>query len=408
MTQEAILRMGTAATEAGENKAILRSTDLVVDQIYPGGRRGNAGDDPLVHILGVSNQGGFRHLGRREQPKLIVLTTTMNELHWPDSIDLETGVLTYYGDNRRPGQELHQTRRWGNEMLRDAFARGSNNLDRRHVPPIFVFRNTGNYRDVVFLGLAVPGAIGVRPAESLVATWHQLDGRRFQNYRATFTLLDAGRINRAWISDIQRGAAHTPNAPSAWSAWIEHGQHEPLRASSSQAYRSKAEQFPSSQKDVELINALIGHYEVDPVGFEWCAAEITRMLLPNISSIDVTRPSRDGGRDAVGRYRIGPLGSRVEVEFAMEAKCYSMHNSVGVRQTSRLISRLRHRQFGVMVTTSHVNSQAYKEIVDDGHPILIISANDIVCALRSFGIRNHSDLMEWLQSVDRKAGAAPP
>jgi len=398
--------MNAPPIEPADRTAALRFTDLVVDQVYQGGRRGNAGDDPLVPMLSVSNQGGFRHLGRRERPKLIVLTTTMNELDWPDSIDLETGVLTYYGDNRKPGQELHQTRRWGNEMLRDAFARGSNDLDRQEVPPILLFRNTGNYRDVVFLGLAVPGAIGVRPAESLVATWHQIGGMRFQNYRATFTILDAGRIDRAWISDIQRGTTLTCHAPPAWRAWIEHGQYEPLRASSSQAYRSRSEQAPVKREDLQLVEALVNHYESDPVGFEWCAAEITRMLLPSIASIDVTRPSRDGGRDAIGRYRIGPLGSRVEVEFAMEAKCYSPHNSVGVRQTSRLISRLRHRQFGVMITTSYVNSQAYKEIVDDGHPILIVSAVDIVLALRSFGIRSEIDLTEWLQAVDRKAGSA--
>lgn len=220
MNRDAPFHMNAPHIEPADRSAALRFTDLVVDQVYQGGRRGNAGDDPLVPMLSVSNQGGFRHLGRRERPKLIVLTTTMNELDWPDSIDLETGVLTYYGDNRKPGQELHQTRRWGNEMLRDVFARGSNDVDRQEVPPILLFRNTGNYRDVVFLGLAVPGAIGVRPAESLVATWHQIGGKRFQNYRATFTILDAGRIDRAWISDIQRGTALTSHAPPAWRAWM--------------------------------------------------------------------------------------------------------------------------------------------------------------------------------------------
>jgi hypothetical protein len=33
----------------------------------------------------------------------------------------------------------------------------------------------------------------------------------------------------------------------------------------------------------------------------------------------------------------------------------------GVREMSRLISRLRHRQFGVLVTTSYVDNQAYRE-----------------------------------------------
>lgn len=378
----------------------LRSTSLTVDLVYKGGRRGNAGDDPLGPMLGVSNQGGFRHLGRRERPKLIVLTTTMNELDWPDSLDLETGVLTYFGDNRKPGQELHQTRRWGNEMLRDAFARSQDDRLRREVPPILVFRNTGTYRDVVFVGLAVPGALGVRPTESLVATWHQYGGRRFQNYRALLTILDAGTISRDWITDIYRGTPHTQNAPATWVSWVAHGRYAPLRAQTTQKYRSKADQIPTAADDLRIIGTLSDYYRLDPIAFERCAARITRILLPNTTSLDVTRPSRDGGRDAVGRYRIGPYGSRVEVDFAMEAKCYSLDNAVGIRQTSRLISRLRHRQFGILITTSYVNNQAYQEIVDDNHPVLIVSAIDIVNALKSSGIANPVDLLAWLNSDD--------
>lgn len=378
----------------------LSSGDLVVDSVYAGGRRGNAGDDPLAPLLGVSNQGGFRHIGRRELPKMIVLTTTMNEPDWPDSLDLETGVLTYFGDNRTPGQALHETRRWGNEMLRDAFARGQTDQLRREVPPILVFRNTGTYRDVVFVGLAVPGALGVQPAESLVATWHQASGRRFQNYRALFTILDVAKIDRAWLLDIHRGEPHSQNAPRAWCNWIKYGRYEPLRARSNHKYRSKMEQLPSKPEDARLINCLVDHYRANPVAFEQCAARITRMLLPGTTALDLTRPSRDGGRDAVGRYRIGPPGSRVEVDFAMEAKCYSSDCAVGIKHTSRLISRLRHRQFGVLITTSYVNSQAYKEIVDDDHPVLIVSAVDIVSTLRSNGIAGTSDLLNWLTADD--------
>jgi len=331
---------------------------------------------------------------------MIVLTTTMNELDWPDFLDPETGVLTYYGDNRKPGQELHQTRRWGNQMLRDAFARSCDDKLRAEVPPIFVFRNTGTYRDVVFVGLAVPGALGIRPSEGLVATWHQLRGSRFQNYRAFLTILDAGKICRSWIDDVKRGEPHTAHAPAAWSSWIAHGRYEPLKAHLSQAFRSKSSQLPTKPDDLKLMHALIAHYKTDPIAFERCAARTTQMLLPSITSLDLTRPSRDGGRDAIGRYRIGPFGSRVEVEFAMEAKCYSMENAVGVKQTARLISRLRHRQFGVLFTTSYVNAQAYKEIVEDGHPVLVVSAIDIITALRASGISTTTALLDWLEAED--------
>lgn len=66
---------------------------------------------------------------------------------------------------------------------------------------------------------------------------------------------------------------------------------------------------------------------------------------------------------------------------------------------SRLISRIRYRQFGIMITTGYVDNQAYSEVVDDGHPILIVTASDIAAILRNNTI-NSSNIEEWLQSID--------
>lgn len=109
--------------------------------------------------------------------------------------------------------------------------------------------------------------------------------------------------------------------------------------------------------------------------------------------------TRDGGRDAIGYYRIGDGASAVLVEFALEAKCYSLKNSVGVKEISRLISRLRHRQFGILVTTSFVATQAYKEIREDEHPIVIICARDISKLLMRYGINDLSAIDKWLNSL---------
>jgi hypothetical protein len=46
----------------------------------------------------------------------------------------------------------------------------------------------------------------------------------------------------------------------------------------------------------------------------------------------------------------------VKIDFALEAKCNAETNSVGVREVSRLISRLRHRNFDVFVTPAYFNS----------------------------------------------------
>ena len=66
---------------------------------------------------------------------------------------------------------------------------------------------------------------------------------------------------------------------------------------------------------------------------------------------------------------------------------------------SRLISRIRYRQFGIMVTTSSIDAQAYSEVVEDGHPILLVTASDIASVLRKNAITSHN-IKEWLLSVD--------
>ena len=99
----------------------LDQRDLVVDAVYEGGRKGNSSDDPLPGLLGVSNQGGFRYLGSKNVLKLVVLTTSFDDPNWPDELDPVSGLFTYYGDNKIPGKELHDTPRFGNQILRDLF-----------------------------------------------------------------------------------------------------------------------------------------------------------------------------------------------------------------------------------------------------------------------------------------------
>jgi hypothetical protein len=146
-----------------------------------------------------------------------------------------------------------------------------------------------------------------------------------------------------------------------------------------------------------MLEALYGYFK-DPVAFEPCACKIAQIMDSNIVSIETTRRTRDGGRDAVGKYRVGPIGSGIELEFALEAKRYKMTSAVGVKETSRLISRIKHREFGIFVTTSYVGDQAYKEIIEDEHPVVIISGKDIIEILLNAGIGSVEHLKEWLSA----------
>jgi hypothetical protein len=374
----------------------LHTTDLHVDALYQGGRAGNAGDDPLPRLLRVDSQGGFRKRGRRGTVEMLVLTSSMNDPDWPDSLDLETGVFTYYGDNKKPGRELHDTGRRGNFMLQQIFAMArSGQTGREEVPPVFLFSGTGSWRDFKFRGLAVPGVANLEASEELVAVWRSSAGSRFQNYRARFTVLDTDVIRRDWIDSIIAGKRDDKLAPQAWRSFVETGRRHPLRAGRSLEWRQRKEQLPQETEGQEIIAEILGHFAGRPHGFEHCAAALARMMIPDIATLDVTRPSRDGGRDAIGQMRIGKGASAVLVDFALEAKCLT-EGAVGVKEMSRLISRLRHRQFGVLVTTSCVDRQAYQEIKEDQHPIVVISAADIVDLLRTAGYGSAKAVKRWL------------
>ena len=120
----------------------------------------------------------------------------------------------------------------------------------------------------------------------------------------------------------------------------------------------------------------------------------------NIVDVNVTRPYKDGGFDASGRYKIfDNADNLVYADFYLQAKCYQLSNGVATRDTSRLISRIKNRQFGIMFTTSYVANQAYEEILTDGHPIVIINGKNIIDYLfDEFELKTLEKLIQWLES----------
>jgi hypothetical protein len=381
----------------------LGEADLHVDAIYSGGRAGTSGDDPISKLLPVGNMGGFRYTGRSARPRLCALYSDMADPDWPDSLDPESGRFVYFGDNKTPGHEVHD--RKGNRVLRAAFE-ALHEGRREDVPPFLIFTKAGRWRDVVFRGLAVPGNPGLGPTEDLVAIWKSRAGERFQNYKAVFTILDVPVVPRRWLealADPQRSSM----APDAWAEWVGTGMCRGLMAERTREYRTPQEQLPSDPARASLLEAVHSYFPDHPEGayaFERCAADLVSRMDSNVGRIDLTRPWRDGGRDALGSYRIGSPSSGISVDFALEAKCKTpdgRHGS-GVRETSRLVSRLLHRQFGVFVTTSFVSLQAYKEIIEDRHPVLIISGADVIDILYSANINTLKKVRSWLRSVAPK------
>lgn len=366
----------------------ISNADLVVDAIYESSVDGQLSGEPISKLLpGSGNMGGFRVSGRGERKNWVVLFTTGEDRDWPDTLDLSTGQFVYYGDNKTPGHELHDTRAGGNKVLRHAFARLHADQDpRSEIAPFLVFRkhvtSTGA-RSVQFKGLAVPGFPGLSATDDLVAVWKSSGGQRFQNYRSVFTILDVPVVSRNWISDLAAGKPVTANAPPAWVTWRASGKYLPLAAEPTTIIRTIEDQSPDTPIKVSLLGCVWNHFKETPIAFEAFAARIYQMTDTRVIIDEITRGSIDGGRDAVGRYLLGLGEDPVYAEFSLEAKCYrppldgETPNSVGVKEVSRLISRIRHRQFGVLVTTSVVARQAYEEVREDRHPIIFISGRDI-------------------------------
>ena len=388
----------------------LENSNLVIDAIYKGGTKGNISDEPLHLIFPkCGTSGGFRKVARKDDKSkmaYVVLYTTMSELEWPDYLDSETGIFRYYGDNRSPGRTLTDTKAGGNKLLEQVFAILNSNDSNVDIPPFFIFRNTGNGRDMQFLGLAAPGNRNLSSDRDLVAFWRSMGDKRFQNYEAYFTILDTGKneIPRTWleklINDHENSLAY---APPVWRNFIEKGRSgiTPLKAPKIFKIPNKYEQLQCDIEGEQCLDQIRHYYKAFPQDFEACATDLIMKMDTNFVEFNLTRPWRDGGRDAIGRYMIrqpGYANHPLTIDCALEAKCYSKTSSVGVKQMSRLISRIRYRQFGIMITTSYVDKQAYKEVVEDGHPILVVSATDIASILRKNSIHS-GDVKEWLNSI---------
>ena len=391
----------------------LETADLIVDAVYKGGTAPNLSAEPFHKLIpGCENSGGFRKKLREDGSKkyaYVVLYTSMEELEWPDYLDEETGLFRYYGDNRTPGRALTDTKKKGNKILEDVFGELNKGTNLEDIPPFFVFKKTGNGRDIQFLGLAAPGNPKISPDKDLVAFWRTIGDKRFQNYESYFTILNTGKdpISKDWIKSLIYDHKNNLNlAPNAWKKFVKLGRNgiDALKAPKLFKIPSKYEQLQCDVEGNQCISAIRNRYKDNPYGFEACATDIISKMDKNFVDFSLTRPWRDGGRDALGFYVIqtgGKANFPLKIDCALEAKCYNEGTAVGVKQMSRLISRIRYRQFGVMITTGSVDTQAYKEVVEDGHPILIVTASDIAAILRNNAI-NSTNVNYWLDSLEMR------
>lgn len=243
----------------------LPKADLIIGNTYEGGKKGNAGDDPLSKLMRCENQGGFRPVGARNgvNTKFCVLYSDLSHDEWSNRIELETGKFYYYGDNRKAGRGIHETVKKGNLILRYSFDEYQDG-NRKNIPPFFVFAKGKKGRDVIFRGLAVPGAVDENNSDSLKVISHESAEGAIPNYLSIFTILDVQTIKRAWIEDLHKGEPFTVNAPGPWLEWINTGKYIPLKEKTTIDYSNSYEIDKSGSK-YWLFNVF---YSQNPVVWE--------------------------------------------------------------------------------------------------------------------------------------------
>lgn len=153
----------------------LYTTCLNVDAIYEGSPENHLRDEPIANLLkGCGNMGGFRIAGRGEDKRIVVLFTT-------DRIDLNTGEFTSFGDNKTPGQEIHDRQNKMNIVLRQVFKSWhSTPPSPNRITPFLIFTKYLTHHSsqaVQYKGLAVPSFPSMSATEDPVAKWKMTGGQ---------------------------------------------------------------------------------------------------------------------------------------------------------------------------------------------------------------------------------------
>ena len=397
-------------------------SELRVDALYRNTANWkNASDEFNVFFRfpdgGINNAAGFRPKKKAAGSTDIVscafclLVTNFGETEWPDDLDPETGIFTYFGDNRSPGRRINETNVGGNRLLEFVF--GQTHLDAREsVPPILCFEKllAGSGAVMRFLGLACPGVKGVSALEDLVAVWRIKGRQRFQNYRSLFTILRTEVVSRLWLDDLVNGKKPTdsPFCPDVWRRWVKKGIYTPLQAARQVVPRTKIDQMAATERERAVLNAV--HSGLSHREFEFAAADIVELMDTRFMDLAVTRFAGDRGRDVLGTYRVGHGWHKVSLSAAVEAKHWGVKKGVGVKPMARLISRLRHRDLGVFMTTGYFDRQVQEELIEDRHPVILVSGGDIARILIAREIEDPAPtgkLGAWLDSVKSRASAGP-
>ena len=312
-----------------------------------------------------------------------MLYTSGAEPDWPDALDPYTGAFTYFGDNRSPGRELHDTPRKGNLLLSRVFERAhAGRAGRGQVPPFLLFDKPGTGRDVRFRGLLAPARTGSAAKKTSSRSGAPQEGSGSRTTAPGSPSWTSRRVTRPGSPSYSPATRSARPARPPWRTWVDSGTYTPLLAPPTVIIRSREQQQPARRGQAPAgpgLPALQG-----PAARLRAVRRRPDAHAASPTSTGSTSPGPGATAAATPSATTSSAHAPTPSRSSSRWKPSATHpaNGVGVRETSRLISRLRHRQFGVLVTTSHLDTQAYQEIREDGHPVVVLAGRDIADILK--------------------------
>jgi len=366
-----------------------------------------------------------------------VFLTPAGERHrlpWLDEVDLETGFIRYFGDNK-PELERPAELAPGNRILLDEMDRYASDDAgvRATAAPLLFFRNLGNKAGeplTEFLGFGV-----IRTAHR-VTQLHK--GRSFSNYAFDCVLFRGDEDTKGleylsidWLDDRRDPTISDPSAddgaPRSWRHWTHEG---PLSLEASGVRRTLIpedvlpyeEQVPPRDSPLGGVLARVyEHYEGNyKHGFQALASLATQLVLdtPGVTYYSgwITPVGPDGGVDFVQRIDLGQGFASTGLVVLGQAKCrkpWPKGSAVTAEDLARVVARLRRGWIGAYVTTSYYTDSAQKELIADEYPIVLIHGWRLAQATEqlrdSLGHGSVSELLQWADDAYiRLMGAARP
>lgn len=306
---------------------------------------------------------------------------------WDDMVDFSTGKIYYWGDSKNDPKRRYEDFQ-GNKCLKEIY---ENTLDRKYdiIPPILHFSKPEK-GSVVFNGICV--------IDKLELTWFEDADTPVKNYRCILTILDSEEVEISWLHERANCKDRTllnNNAPKVWKDYIN-GKVNKLNIWKKQL-RNIDSQLPiSGSEEDSILRQLV---DLKPVEFEAVTVALFKQLPHITHTITRTQPSRDGGFDFYGHFKI-PHPISYDIHFLGEVKKFSRTTAVQPKHVSRLVARLNRGQYGIFVTTSYYTSQTQQEVLEDGYPVKLFSGIDLVNFCKELNLVVKGVIRsEWLSRI---------